>query len=168
MSPWVELIERIVEFAPGGVSDSYHALMDRDYIAIVALTPKMLIPIVRQYRPAVEAYTWELPAGLVDAGEDPAVTARRELLEETGLPTRGIHALGTLAPNTGRLSNQISSFFVETGEPTASFVPEAGISTRLVSPAEVVDMIRAGQFVSQLHLGALLLAHLRGFLDLRP
>ena len=39
---------------------------------------------VKQYRPPVDAYTLELPAGLIDAGEDPAEAAVREFLEETG------------------------------------------------------------------------------------
>ena len=32
-------------------------------------TPDGEFPIVRQYRPAIEAFSWELPAGLVDPGE---------------------------------------------------------------------------------------------------
>src|SRR5207244_12142730 len=109
----------------------YHAMIDRDYIAIVALTPQRLIPIVRQYRPALEDFTWELPAGLVEPGEDPAETSRRELLEETGLSSRVTHQLGVLAPNTGRLSNHIHSFFIEAAEPAPSFVPEVGLTSRL-------------------------------------
>src|SRR4051794_10022268 len=57
---------------------------EADYIAIVALTADEKIPLVRQYRPALEAFSWELPAGLVDPGESPADGCRRELLEETG------------------------------------------------------------------------------------
>ncbi len=41
---------------------------------------------MRQYRPAVERFTWELPAGLLDEGETPADAFRRELMEETGYP----------------------------------------------------------------------------------
>ena len=72
----------------------YHAVEQADYISIVALTRDGKIPIVRQYRPAIEAFAWELPAGLVDPGEDPAEGCRRELLEETGLTARTIHRLG--------------------------------------------------------------------------
>lgn len=39
---------------------------------------------VKQYRPPVDAYTLELPAGLIDAGEKPSTAAVREFLEETG------------------------------------------------------------------------------------
>lgn len=167
LSPWVDIITRDVEFAPDQPAEIYHAVGQRDYLAIVARTPSGQFPIVHQYRPALEAFTWELPAGLAEPGEDLAEGCRRELLEETGYPTRAIHHLGTAAPCSGRLSNRIHTFFLETGERIADFVPEAGIGVRLVTAAELVEMIKAGEFVSQLHLGALLLAELRSFIVLR-
>src|SRR5215475_1020457 len=71
VSPWMEIIEREVEFTPGAKPELYHAVAQQDYIAIVARTPDGQIPIVRQYRPALERFTWELPAGLVDKSESP-------------------------------------------------------------------------------------------------
>ena len=47
------------------------------------------------------------------------------------------------------------------------FVPEPGIGVKLVTAAELVEMIKSGDFVSQLHLGSLLLAELRSFITLR-
>ena len=96
VSPWMEIIEREVEFAPDAPAELYHAVGQQDYIAIVALTPDGRIPIVRQYRPALERFTWELPAGLVDVGEAAADCCKRELMEETGYPARAVHALGSL------------------------------------------------------------------------
>jgi ADP-ribose pyrophosphatase len=164
VSPWMEIIEREVEFAEGLPPEIYHAVGQQDYIAIVALTPVGLIPIVRQYRPALERFTWELPAGLVDKGETPEVCCARELEEETGFAARAVHALGSYAPCTARLSNRVHSFFVETGE--RGQPSEEAIELRLVSPAELADLIRSGEFVLQLHIGALLLAGLRGYIDL--
>ena len=167
ISPWMTVIERAVEFAPGASPELYHAVAQQDYIAIVAMTPEGLIPVVRQYRPALEAFTWELPAGLVENGEDPAAASARELLEETGYPARAVHSLGAPAsPCTGRLSNRIHSFFVETGERIADFTPEPGLEVALKTPAELVAMIRADQFAQQLHYGTLMLAELKGFLKL--
>jgi ADP-ribose pyrophosphatase len=166
LSPWVGIMAREVEFKRGDPAQVYHAVEQADYISIVALTPSGNIPIVRQYRPALEAFTWELPAGLVDPGEDPAEGCRRELLEETGLTARAIHRLGAHSPCTGRLNNRVHSFFVEAGNAAAGFTPEPGITVKLVSPAEIVRMIKRGEFIAQLHVGALLLAELNGFLRL--
>ncbi len=167
ISPWMDVIARDVEFAPGEPLQTYHAVGQSDYLAIVARIPDGRIPIVRQYRPAIESFSWELPAGLVDSGESPADSCRRELLEETGYPALAIHPLGTAAACTGRLSNRIHSFFVEAGERAAAFEPEPGLTVKLVTPAELQRMIETGEFVQQLHLGALMLAEVHSFLKLR-
>lgn len=165
LSPWVAIIEREVTFADDAPPEIYHAIGQQDYLAIVAQMPDGRIPIVRQYRPALEAYTWELPAGLLDAGEEPASACARELKEETGLTARTVHALGSFAPCTARLSNRVHSFYVETdgsrGKPA-----ETGIDMNLVTVAELAELIRAGDFVLQLHLGAILLAGMAGHFDL--
>ena len=85
-------------------------------------------------------------------------------MEETGLAARSIHRLGDNSPCTGRLNNRIHAFFVETGERIAE--PEPGIAVETVTARELVHMIKAGEFVSQLHIGSLMLAQLYGFIDL--
>ena len=166
VSPWVAIIEREVEFTPGAAVELYHAVGQQDYIAIVARTPDGKIPIVRQYRPALERFTWELPAGLVEIGEAATETCKRELLEETGFPALAVHALGEYAPCTSRLSNMMHSFFVETGARAEGHPAESGIELKLVTPAELAALIRSGEFVLLLHIGAILLAGLRGYIDL--
>ena len=167
ISPWISIIEREVEFASGAAVETYHAVGQQDYIAIVAMTPDGKIPIVRQYRPALEQFTWELPAGLAEKGETATETCKRELLEETGYPARVVHALGVYAPCTARLSNQLHSFFVETGPRARSYKGETGIELKLVAPEELATMIQSGEFVLQLHIGAILLAGVCGHIDLR-
>jgi ADP-ribose pyrophosphatase len=51
-----------------------------------ASPPRVLLE--RQYRYAADDYLWELPAGHIDPGENPAAAAKRELLEETGLTAK--------------------------------------------------------------------------------
>jgi 8-oxo-dGTP pyrophosphatase MutT (NUDIX family) len=165
VSRWMQIVEREVEFAPGAPTETYHAIGQGDYVAILALTPERRIPLVRQYRPACEAFTLELPAGMVEAGEDPAAACRRELLEETGLTARRITPLAANHPCTARLSNRIHSFFVEAGGPSADFRPEPGIAVELVTEGELAQTIRAGRLDLHLHLGTVFLAVLRGLLD---
>ncbi len=168
VSPWVEIIERGVEFTPGAKPDLYYAISQTDYVAIVARTPDGMIPIVRQYRPAIENFTWELPAGMLDKDEQPVDCCRRELLEETGFPAQKVHALGNYAPCTARLSNQIHTFFVETGPRANPQAPEAGIELKLVSPGELATLILTKEFVLQLHIGALMLAGMHDHIDFTP
>jgi ADP-ribose pyrophosphatase len=166
LSPWVEIIEREVEFKPGASTETYHAIGQQDYIAVVARTPDGMIPIVRQFRPAFEDFTWELPAGIADEGETPAECCRRELLEETGLTARAVHMLGSYSPCTARLSNRIHSFFVDAGPYDGGKGPDDSVEHKLVTPGELSALILAGEFALQLHIGALLLAGMRGHLDL--
>ena len=112
-------------------------------MSIVAVTPDGRFPLVRQYRPALEDYTWELPCGTVDPGEDAAETCRRELLEETGFTTQAIRRLGNGSPCTGRLNNRIHAFHVATGEQVGE--PELGITLRLVTARELARMIPRGR-----------------------
>ena len=54
-------------------------------VAIIAITADKKMVLVEQYRKALERSIIEIPAGKLEPGEAPEVTARRELEEETGL-----------------------------------------------------------------------------------
>lgn len=168
VSPWMELIAREVEFSEKASPEIYHAIQQADYIAILARTPDGRFPLVRQFRPAIEDYSWELPAGMVDGGEEPAATCKRELLEETGLPALKVHPLAVNAPCTARLSNRIHSFFVEAGEPRSGTQIEEGIEMKLVTAAELAEMIRSGALTLHLHIATILLAAMHGLIDPGP
>jgi 8-oxo-dGTP pyrophosphatase MutT (NUDIX family) len=167
LSPWVELVARDVEFSRGAQAEVYHSVSTADYVNVVALTRDGRIPIVRQYRPAIERFTLEIPAGLIDPGEQPAAAASRELAEETGFATIAIHPIGVYATDPGRLSNFTHSFFIEAGDQLASFRPEPNVGLQLVTPAELLDMIRSEAFCLQCHLGTLLQAIIGGHISLR-
>ena len=102
----------------------------------------------------------------MDKGESPERCCRRELLEETGFLAHSVHALGSYAPCTARLSNRVHSFFVEIGLRSDRPATEVGIELKLVTPQELTALILAGEFVLQLHIGALLLAGVHDHLDL--
>src|SRR3982751_5910536 len=70
--------------------------------------PQVLL--IRQYRYAAGGYLYEVPAGRLDAGEDPAVCARRELKEETGCTAERVERLTTFYTTPGFVDEQIHLF----------------------------------------------------------
>lgn len=156
-NPWLTLRRKDVSF--DGKVEDYYSLTLPDYVAIVARTPTGKIPLVRQYRPAVEQFTWELPAGTVGPGETPLQCALRELQEEVGL-TGTATSLGSYWPDTGRLENQLHVFAIECRQESApaDFVPEAGLEIGYLTPAELRHMVATNSFNHVQHVAALYLA----------
>jgi ADP-ribose pyrophosphatase len=70
--------------------------------------------MVRQFRKPIEKVTLELPAGKLDPGEDPAVCAKRELKEETGLEAEAITYLASIHCTPG-FSNEVLHIYAATG-----------------------------------------------------
>jgi ADP-ribose pyrophosphatase len=69
---------------PGGVHTKREVVRHLGSVAVLALDDQGRIPLVRQYRYAVDDFVWELPAGRLDQGESPEEAAQRELQEEIG------------------------------------------------------------------------------------
>ena len=70
-------------------------------VGILALDDKGQVALVRQYRYAVGEHLWEIPAGKREKGEEPRITARRELHEEVGADAERWTDLGTLIASPG-------------------------------------------------------------------
>ena len=72
------------------------------------------VVLVRQYRPAFDAEIIEIPAGVRDVdGEDPALTAQRELAEEVGLRAATLRPLGRMYPSAG-LTDAVTLLYLGT------------------------------------------------------
>jgi len=139
----------------------YYTLKLPDYASMVALTSDQRVLIVRQYRPAVDQYTFELPSGLVDPGESPGDTARRELLEETGYRAGPVEVIGSMKPDSGRLGNRIWACVARDVERVEGVVPEAGIEVETWTVDELVRATIDGRFDHALHVAIVWLAVLK-------
>lgn len=68
------------------------------------------VAMIRNVRFAVNEELWELPAGVLDDGEDPAVCARRELTEETGYTCGRLEKLGQFYAAPGTTDEMMYAF----------------------------------------------------------
>ena len=106
--------------------------------------PQVLL--IRQYRYAANGYMYEIPAGRLDDGEEPATCARRELKEETGCTAERVEHLYTLYTTPGFTDERIHLFMAvgltrgETGHEADEFME---IETIPLSKA--LAMIAAGE-----------------------
>jgi len=141
----------------------FHSLGLADYVSVLAVTPDGNIPMVRQYRPAVQRFTIELPGGLNDVSEAPADVAVRELYEETGFRALSEPLpLGKLIPDTWRLENRIWCYFVS-ATPDSSWVPETGVERVIYCREQLRSDILNGTFDHALHVAVISLALMRGY-----
>ncbi len=160
LSQWVTLVENEVDGANSGEVHTFHSLALDDYVSCIAVTPDDRLLLVRQFRPAVDMVTLELPGGMVEPGEDPLASGLRELEEETGFQPIGDSRLFcTLRPDTGRLENRIFGIFTRVGpEAQSGWKAEDGVEPSLLHVQDVIAMVHRGEFDQALHVALLMTA----------
>jgi ADP-ribose pyrophosphatase len=106
--------------------------------------PQVLL--VRQYRYAADGYLYEIPAGRLDAGEDPADCARRELREETGCTAERVELLMTLFTTPGFTDEKIH-IFLATGLTAGDSAREADEFMEMVPMplSRALEMVERGE-----------------------
>ncbi len=121
-----------------------------DFGESVVILPKHgdSIIMIRQYRPAVGKWIYELPAGVVEEGEDPVVTAERELVEETGYKPKRIDRLFSMYLSPGYSNEYMYSFLAWDLEYIGAR-PEEGEEIKVLKMGldKVVNMIYTGEII---------------------
>ena len=150
---------------PDGAEASREYILHPGAVAILALTADRQLVLERQYRyPAGREFV-EIPAGKIDPDEAPALTARRELLEETGYRAgRWLH-LGTAYPCIGYSNEQISYYLAEDLELGERELDEGEFLEVFTLPLEqVMHMALSGEICDSKSIVGLhwLAAHLDG------
>ena len=76
-------------------------------VGIVPILPDGRVLLIDQYRITFQRNIFEIPAGTREIGEDPLITAKRELIEETGYRTDNIELLAPIYTSPGILQEEL-------------------------------------------------------------
>ena len=130
-------------------TDQLHNAISIDFpawVMVMPVTDTNEVVMVRQYRHGIEQICMELPGGLVDPKDpSPAVSAERELLEETGYRAREFIHLGECFPQPAILSNGCTFFLAKGVRQVRAPELDAGEDIELIR----VDLKRLPELVER-------------------
>ena len=142
-----------LEGADGNVTSDFLIVRPKiqtaEMIAGICVLPESegRVGLMCGYRYQLEMDVWQAPAGFVEAGEDPARTALRELEEETLLtcPPSDLKSLGTFFPDAGLIEGGVALFLAcNTRRSSHRVIPHEEIgmgALRFFSRQELAELI---------------------------
>jgi ADP-ribose diphosphatase len=127
-----------------------------DWVNVIAVTEAGRFLLVRQFRHGIGKVTLEIPGGIVNAGEDPAAAAARELREETGWGGDPPERLGVVDTNPAIFSNRCSTYLVRNCRRLGPAAPDPGedLETVTLDAREVRRQLANGSITHALVLCA--------------
>jgi ADP-ribose pyrophosphatase len=148
--------------APDGSKLSLEMVRHPGAAAVVPLLSDVgsedpIVLLIRQFRYATGGTIWEIPAGVLESGEEPLDCARRELLEEVGAQARELTHLTTIYTTPG-FTDELIHLFLATGI-TVGETQHQGDEFIEVEPRPIsnaLEMIRDGEIVDSKTITALL------------
>lgn len=133
---------------PDGSDGKRELIHHQGAVAVVAVDDDGYVLLVRQFRIGADRVMTEIPAGLLEPGEDPRATAERELREETGYRPLNLDAIGGIYVAPGYTSEYIHLFFAQGYEPDPLTQDEDEfVETVRVPLHEAVQMVEHGEIV---------------------
>jgi ADP-ribose pyrophosphatase len=133
------------------------AVVAADSVVIVPLADRRQIVMIRNERFIAGQSLWELPAGTLEAGEQPAACAARELIEETGYRAGELHALTQFYPSPGLCTEFMHAFVARDLEQVGQNLDEnERIEVEIVTWRRALQMMRDGTIRDGKTLAALL------------
>jgi ADP-ribose pyrophosphatase len=141
-------IEKRTILLPNGIEREKVIVHPSNAVAILPLNGDRC-KLLKQYRYAIDQYIFEAPAGTMEPGEEPLVTARRELIEETGFAAKTITEKGFIFTTPGYTDEKIYLFEARDLSPSHEFGKDEDEVIEVVDFAirDLIGMIRNGTIV---------------------
>jgi len=141
-------IEKRMILLPNGIEREKVIVHPSNAVAILPLN-RDRCKLLKQYRYAIDQYIFEAPAGTMEPGEEPLVTARRELIEETGFAAKTITEKGFIFTTPGYTDEKIYLFEARDLSPSHEFGKDEDEVIEVVDFAirDLIGMIRNGTIV---------------------
>jgi len=111
--PIREIVRETVQLPDGRIIPDFYTARMGDYALVYAVTTEGKVLVLRQYKHGLGRVCLTFPGGYVAPGEDPAVAAERELLEETGYRGGKLTSLGSFVTNANQGCNTAHLFRVD-------------------------------------------------------
>ncbi|MCS7022702.1 MAG: NUDIX hydrolase [Gemmataceae bacterium] len=143
---------------PEGRSVRRDVVIHPGAVVILPIIDACHVVLLRNYRFIVQETLWEVPAGTLEAGEEPQAAAIRELAEETGYRAARWRYHGFVYASPGVLTEKMHLFFALDLTPGPA-QPEAGEHLQAVTLplTQALDMVRRGEIHDAKTVAALLL-----------
>jgi ADP-ribose pyrophosphatase len=144
-------VERDRVRLPKGVDATLEVVRHPGSVVLLPMPDATHVILVRQYRYAIDRWVWELAAGSLKPGEDPAGGAARECEEETGLAAGRVEFLGAFYPTPGYCDEKMNFYKLtslappDASRPAAQQDEDEDIRTRLFPLDEIRAMTRRGE-----------------------
>jgi len=141
-----------------GTEKNFVVINSPDWVNVLAVTPDGRLVLVRQFRYGTNAFSLEIPGGVMDPGEDPVTAGLRELREETGYTGEGARLLASVHPNPAIQSNRSHFVLVENVHLAheLDWDPDEEIEVSLQPVEQVLEMAHSGGITHALVLNALM------------
>lgn len=142
---------------PDGETATREIVKHPGAVAVIAILDGKLL-VVEQFRKPLERAQVEIPAGKLDAGEEPEAAALRELEEETGYKARNIRHVRTFSTSPGFADELIHLYFADELEPGEVRLDEEEFLTcEGLTPEQADAYVREGRIFDAKTLLAVLI-----------
>lgn len=150
---------------PTGVEATNDIVVHPGAVVILAVDENNCLLILRQFRQTITDYLLELPAGTREAGEDPLVTAKRELIEEAGVAASNWISLGSVYSAPGITDEQLHLYFAsDLRKETLPQDEDEVIEIQRMSTGEVESAIQTGALQDAKSIATFFRAKLAGLI----